>query len=173
MRSGICTHVAPPSRLYSRKRTLALSVPSIVATTSPVYQPFCPFGVAGLSEMLAVGGGASATPLPRNCSESTTTPPVEVTYSRPVPVGSAPERVRLTVCQSLPVKAAVANGAAVAEFQRKDRVPLPTALAWPPVMPAKFTGSKAIQSPASNDVTLFRPPAAGSNVTSTPDCASN
>ena len=73
-----------------------------------------------------------------------------------MPVGFD-DRIAAASVQPEPFTAIVPNGVAVGESQRSDRVPVPVARAVTPVMPTRFAGSQASQSPASNEVTLRRP----------------
>ncbi len=120
---------------------MPLSVAVTVRVTLPVYQPFSPVGCAGLSVAETTGGVLSATPGPTKVKASTSTPPVEVTYSLPLPVGAFGSAV-VTVCQPAPAgTVTLANGSAVGEFHRSESVPAPEAWVFTEVMPVKSTGS--------------------------------
>ena len=106
-----------------------------------VYQPFWPVGAAGSQTPVTVGGSTSLTPSPWKVSESRVTPPLDVTYSVPVPAGGSGSAVS-TVCQPTPAGTATeANGAAVGLSQRSASVPAPEARVCTPVMFARLTGS--------------------------------
>ena len=117
-------HVVPPSVEYWRDATVPLSLALRRTATLDVYQPFSPSGAAGVSRAATVGGVTSATPSPTKVSRSRTTPPEDVTYRTPVPVGTF---ARLALVSDHPplLTATVANGVASGASQRRASVPDP------------------------------------------------